>query len=155
MTNLTSARQAIQSELSHARQGAAFYQARVTALEEALEKIKSADSPDVAPQTSKATKQKKTAAKRVTGRKNAVRGSAGSGDLPSTGGGFWKNLITTHPQSAPEILIAAVEALGISPSKEQLKKLSQRQTNALHNLIKAKAISDSGSGRNRRFFQVH
>ena len=44
--NLTSARQAIQAELSHARQGAAFYTARVEALETALSQLESVDTDD-------------------------------------------------------------------------------------------------------------
>ena len=152
MSNLKSAQQAIQSELDHARQGVAFYQERVVALEEALAKLDSIDAPKTS-LTSKGIKPKTIRGEKIQKPKIKVSGSP-NGKLPSTGGDFWTNLLTTQPQSAPEILSAAVKALGISPSKEQLKKLSQRQTNAFHNLVKAKMISDSGSGRERRFFRA-
>lgn len=158
MSNLKSARQAIKAELDHARKGAMFYQSRVEALEEALAKIDSVETNgSAASPMSKAGKTAASAGKVKRGRK--ARGQAageksnGSDKLPSTGKDFWPNLITTQPQSAKEILNAAIETLGISPSKEQLKKLSQRQTSALHNMIKANVISDSGAGRDRRFFR--
>jgi hypothetical protein len=47
-SNLTSARQAIQAELSHARQGMAFYSARVEALETALSQLESVEGDDTA-----------------------------------------------------------------------------------------------------------
>lgn len=71
--------------------------------------------------------------------------------LPATGKEFWSGLLGAEPQSSKEILGAAVKALGISPSRDDLKKLAQRQANALHMLVKAKAISDSGTGRDRRY----
>jgi hypothetical protein len=153
VSNLKSASQAIRAELEHARKGAAFYQARVEALEEALSKI---DSVEVAtkqtPKSSKAGK-KEPAVQARRGRKPGAAATGNGSVLPSTGKDFWPNLITAQPQSAPEILDAAIRSLGISPSREQIKKLAQRQTSALHNLIKSRAIEDSGSGRARRFFK--
>lgn len=156
MSNLKSAKQAIKAELEHARKGAMFYQSRVEALEEALAKIDSVETNGSTSSTvSKTGKTQASAGKVKRGRK--ARGAAGdrngSDKLPSTGKDFWPNLITVQPQSAKEILNAAIKTLGISPSKEQLKKLSQRQTSALHNMIKSNAISDSGAGRDRRFFR--
>lgn len=158
MSNLKSARQAIKAELEHARKGAMFYQSRVVALEEALAKIDSVETNgSVSSNLPKAGKAPANAGKVKRGRK--ARGQStgnkadGSDKLPSTGKDFWPNLITTQPQSAKEILNAAIKTLGISPSKEQVKKLSQRQTSALHNMIKANVISDSGAGRDRRFFK--
>jgi hypothetical protein len=151
MSNLKSARQAIKAELDHARQGAMFYQSRVEALEEALSKIESVETS-----TDKTAngKSKATARRAKPGRKATHSQAAGNGSkLPSTGKDFWPNLITAQPQSAKEILNAAIKELGISPSKDQLKKLSQRQTSALHNMIKTNAIADSGAGRDRRFFR--
>ncbi|HYD60400.1 MAG TPA: hypothetical protein VEC35_08600 [Noviherbaspirillum sp.] len=48
-SNLASARQAIQAELSHARQGMAFYSARVDALETALSQLESVEGDDTVP----------------------------------------------------------------------------------------------------------
>jgi hypothetical protein len=158
MSNLKSARQAIKAELEHAREGAMFYQSRVDALEEALAKIDSVETNgSTASPLSKAGKTPANAGRIKRGRK--ARGQAengksnGSDKLPSTGKDFWPSLITAQPQSAKEILNAAIKTLGISPSREQLKKLSQRQTSALHNMIKSNVISDSGAGRDRRFFR--
>lgn len=162
MSNLTSAKHAIQAELNHAKQGMAFYQSRVEALEDALAKIDSVDSE---------TKQGKKAGRSRNGvtvknglsNKRAMKASAkpqakadSDGEkLPSTGKNFWPDLITGQPRSAPEILQAAISALGISPSKGQRKKLAQRQANALSLLTKSGVISSSGAGRERRFFKKH
>jgi hypothetical protein len=157
MSNLKSAKQAIQAELSHAREGAAFYQSRIVALEDALDKLDSVETVNgKAPKASRSKREAPAARHDKRGKvsRASAAGSAtgGSGKLPSTGKGFWPGLITAEPQSASDILDAAIKTLGISPSKDQLKKLVQRQTNALHQLVKSKAIADSGSGRERRFF---
>lgn len=148
-SNLSSARQAIQAELQHAKQGAEFYQSRVAALEEALEKLDTVDAETPAPPRARAGAR--TGAAKGGGRR--MQNARGGSQLPSTGGDFWPDLITEQPQSAPEILNAAVKALGITPSKGDLKKLSQRQANALNALVKAHKIEDSGAGRARRYFR--
>ncbi|MEN3295938.1 MAG: hypothetical protein V7642_5191 [Burkholderiales bacterium] len=156
MSNLKSARQAIKAELEHARKGAAFYQSRVEALEEALATIEGVEAVNekTSAVSTKAAKSNTSAARAKPGRKARKQAAAGNGaKLPSTGKDFWPNLITAQPQSAKEILDAAIRSLGIAPSKDQLKKLAQRQTSALHNLVKAHAIGDSGAGRERRFFR--
>ncbi len=154
VSNLKSAKQAIKAELDHAREGLAFYQSRVEALQEALNTIDSVDTAGAngrkAPKAAveaPAAKQPKTRGK---GRPKAV---ADEEKLPSTGKEFWPNLITAQPRSAPEILRAAIDALGISPSKEQTKKLAQRQASALSILTKSGAVQSSGAGRERRFFK--
>lgn len=153
MSNLKSAKDALIAEIEHVRQGLEFYQSRIQALEQALATLSSLDGVETA------------GAKGKRGRKSAV-GEAGDTagpkkraskrsdtSLPATGKEFWMGLITSEPQSAREVLEAAVKALGISPSKDELKKLAQRQANALHMLIKDKAISDTGTGRDRRFLR--
>lgn len=153
MSNIKSAREAIQAELDHAREGAAFYQSRVEALEEALAKIYHLEAGSVP--NGKPTPAAGAAAKGKRGRpaKKVEAGTVNDEKLPSTGKNFWPDLITPHPQSAPEILTAAIRSLGLSPSKEQTKKLAQRQASALSLLTKSGAISSSGSGRERRFFK--
>lgn len=155
MSNLKSAIQAIKAELAHAKEGAAFYQSRITALEEALARI---DSVETGVAQNKDSGKTKRAGKAIggakRGRKPRAQVEEGSAKLPSTGKDFWPNLITSEPRSAPEILNAAVKTLGISPTKEQMKKLSQRQTSALNNMVKTQLIQDSGSGRERRFFRA-
>jgi hypothetical protein len=154
MSNLNSARQALKAELEHARKGVAFYESRVVALEEALDKIDSVESGSQ--KTSDSEKLRKSGSASLQakpGRKTRGRPASDDASLPSTGKDFWPNLITAQPQSAKEILDAAIKALAIAPTKEQMKKLTQRQTSALHNMIKANVISDSGAGRERRFFK--
>jgi hypothetical protein len=160
MSNLKSARQSIHAELEHARQGVAYYLTRVEALEEALAKLESVESttgvparPSKASKVPKAPKAQKARGQGKVGRPPRAQAVGNGAKLPSTGKGFWPNLVTAQPQSAPEILDAAIKALGISPSKDQVKKLSQRQTSALNTLVKAREIADSGSGRERRFFR--
>jgi hypothetical protein len=156
MSNLKSARQAIKAELDHARQGAMFYQSRIVALEETLAKIDSVDGDTDQPsKASKVSKAERSASQTRPSRQARAHAAGNGAKLPFTGKDFWPNLITSQPQTAPEILNAAIRALGISPSKDQIKKLAQRQTSALHNLVKAKMIDDSGSGRERRFFRKH
>lgn len=158
MSNIKSAKQAIQAELDHAKQGAVFYQSRVEALEEALKKIYDIESsalPNGKPPKTGGPTGAPVARRKPGKPARKARGPAPRGEekLPSTGKNFWPDLITAHPQSAPEILTAAIKTLGISPSKEQSKKLAQRQASALSILTKTGAIDSSGSGRERRFFK--
>ncbi|MFC6523034.1 hypothetical protein ACFQAT_28105 [Undibacterium arcticum] len=62
-------------------------------------------------------------------------------------------MITDQPQSAPDILKAAIAQLGLTSTKDLKSKLSARMTNALGHLIKSKQIQDSGERRDRRFFK--
>jgi hypothetical protein len=165
MTNLTSAKSAINAELSHAKKGLAFYQARIDALAHALAQLENVDAVGDAPVRGKRGPKAKMApvAAQPRGRKpgrppkatkaKGSRKSNGSAqELPFTGGDFWPNLITKEPQSAPEILHAAVSRLGYEASKDTIKTLANRQTSALNSLVKSGKIQSEGSGRARRFF---
>lgn len=75
--NLASARQAIQAELSHARQGIAYYAARVEALETALSQLETVDSDEpVSTRQGKRKGAKGKAAKAGTGRGRKPRSTA-------------------------------------------------------------------------------
>ena len=173
-SNLNSAKQAIEAELTHARQGAAFYAARVQALEIALQQLANVDTENgVAPAAAGVparAKGKATGAKRgrkpgsvaqadgassetkTKGRKKGRRASSSS--LPTTGREFWFGLVSDQPQSAVDISNAAVTALGIAPSqKREIQQLKQRVAPALASLVSTHHISDTGSGRQRRFFK--
>ncbi|WP_151636190.1 hypothetical protein [Noviherbaspirillum aerium] len=157
MSNLKSAEQAIQAELDHARQGLAYYQSKVEALEDALAKVHSVQTvlneDGNAPVATK-TRRSSAAAPKSQGKRRTQPASAGGADkLPSTGKDFWPSLLTDDPQSPAEILSAAIKALGISPSADQTKKLSQRQANALSVMAKSGDISTVGDGRSRRYFR--
>jgi len=170
MSNLGSAKTAIEAELSHAKQGLAYYQAQVAALEGALAQlavISGASDTTIAglvtenrPKTAKAAKATKGRRGRPPKADNvdavkskAAKGKRGANELPFTGGDYWPNLVTSEPQSAADILRAAVAGLDFEPAPEQVKKLQQRMTFVLNALVKDKKIQDSGSGRARRFFK--
>jgi len=155
MSNLGSAKSAIKAELQHAREGVAYYQSLVTALEEALGRLDS-----VGPEAAKAPGRKGAAAvgeKPGRGRRGrkprAAIATEQEGNLPGTRKEFWADLIDAQPKSAVEVVQAAVGKLDFKPTKEQVKKLSQRATYALNTMVKSGEISDSGSGRARRFFR--
>lgn len=171
--NLTSARQAIQAELSHARQGAAFYSARVEALETALTQLESVDTDDMAlldkdeGATVTRTVTKKRAGKRGRparkaasdgparsrkGRKAAAKGE--QAELPTTGANFWLELVTDEPKSAVDIANAAAAYLGLDAGqKTQIQKLKQRVAPALATLVATQKIRHAGAGRQRRYFR--
>jgi hypothetical protein len=149
MSNLQSAKNALLAELEHARQGLAFYQLQVEGLEHTLASLNTLNG-DAAPSGNGRRAKKKSASEEPKPQK-PVRAKKQNSNLPATGKEFWTGLVTAEPQSSRQLLDAAVKALGITPSKDDLKKLAQRQANALHMLVKAKAISDSGSGRDRRY----
>lgn len=153
MQSLASAKEALKAELAHVRQGAEYYQSLALALEEALAKLESVEFEEAEP--TKPRQQKRAAAKKAVvkrGRPGRPAKSAGGNRLPSTGMDFWLKLISDEPKSASDILNAAVAELGIDPNRDQLKKLSQRQTYALNTLVKENKIADSGARRTRRFF---
>lgn len=154
MSNLKSAEEAIQAELNHARQGLAYYQSKVEALEEALAKVHSVQTvlSEVGDVPRSAKARPSAAAPKSQGKRRS-QPAAGNDKLPSTGKDFWPSLLTDDPQSPAEILSAAIKALGISPSADQTKKLSQRQANALSVMAKNGDINTVGDGRSRRYFR--
>lgn len=177
VSNLKSARDAIEAELSHARQGVAYYTARVEALEIALHQLDNVEEGgDTAPEEVKPRVGRKAGAGRRGRRPHAAGGTngsrrtasangtarqrgrqakgAGGDELPTTGADFWFNLVSDQPQSAVDIANAAATALDIKPEqKTKIQKLKQRVSPALANLIAAQKIKDTGSGRERRFFK--
>jgi hypothetical protein len=169
MSNLDAAKAAIQAELAQAKQGLAYYQSHVAALESALVQLGNLGIGATTTKPAGAKRGRKpgkvAAAKLAKAGKPAKAGrgrpakatkgraSKGPNDLPFTGGDYWPDLITSEPQSGSDILRAAIAGLGFEPSADQVKKLTQRMTFVLNSLVKAKKIQDSGSGRERRFFK--
>jgi len=160
MSNLESAKAAIQAELSHAKKGLAFYHSRIDSLEKMLTQLAnvsgSSDALSARPALKVKGGRKAEVAKATKPAKKGRAGkdSAGGNDLPFTGGDFWPNLVLETPRSASEILEAATSSLGFAPSKLQAQKLAGRMTFALNALVKTKKIQDSGRGRERRFFKA-
>ena len=155
MSNLQSAKEALRAELEHAREGLAYYQSRVEALQQTLSSLSSLDgkAAQSMEMPTRGRRRKNAASEETAKPAKAARSRKSRSDLPATGKEFWVGLITGEPQSSREILDAAVKSLGITPSGDDLKKLAQRQANALHMLVKAGAIADSGSGRDRRYLR--
>lgn len=163
MSNLQSAKAAIQAELSQAKAGMAYYQSRADALEKTLAQLASINAPGEtqAAATKEAKKLVPAAGSRKAkkpGAKQSAKGTSGAGkgaaELPFTGGDYWPNLLSDQPLSGPEILKSAIGKLGFVPNKTQIQKLAGRMTFALNTLVKAKKIQDSGTGRARRFFRA-
>jgi hypothetical protein len=154
MSNLGSAKTAIKAELQHAREGAAYYQSLVTALQEALDRLDSVGPQTVKAPGAKAPKEVKPKRGRRGRKPRAETAAEQEGDLPGTRKDFWVDLIDTQPKSAVDVVNAAVAKLDFTPTREQVKKLSQRATYALNTMVRSGEISDSGSGRARRFFRT-
>ena len=170
MSNLGLAKAAIEAELSQAKQGLAYYQSHVSALEETLAQLAAISGESEAAINGSAARNRSNAAEANTATKGrrgrppksgkvkpvkgkAVKGTAGANALPFTGGDYWPNLVTNEPQSGVDILRASVAGLGFEPTPEQVKKLQQRMTSILNVLVMDKTIQDSGFGRARRFFK--
>jgi hypothetical protein len=163
MSNLESARAAIEAELAHAKEGFAYYQSRIDALQKMLSQLASVAGADGVTATGRRGKRGRPSRKaaadkpaKATGNRGRGRkagNGAGGNELPFTGGNYWTNLISEKPQAVSEILHAAIGKLEFIPSEEQVKKLAGRMTFALNALVKTKKIQDSGSGRERRFFK--
>jgi hypothetical protein len=155
MSNLESAKAAIQAELSHAKQGLAYYHSRIDSLEKMLTQLASVSGSK---QDMSAVVKGKRGRKPLTGKpgkqKRVGKESSGGHELPFTGAEFWPNLVHEQPRSASEILKAAISTLGFTPTKLQVQKLAGRMTFALNALVKANKIQDSGKGRERRFFKA-
>lgn len=180
MSNLNTAKLAIQAEIAHAKKGMDYYVSRVKALEQTLEELAqvsemsnqqtdvlahkdvkksfaagSSATPAKGTAKKNGAKNNKSKANQTKAKRTAVvNGSTRQvAELPSTGKDYWPNLISAQPRSAPEILAAAISQLGFQPTKDQVKKLAQRQTFALNTLVKAGKIQDTGAGRERMFLK--
>lgn len=152
MRTTVSAAKAVELELQHAREGMLYYTKLVEDLEDVLETLAAIDSPT----TTKRAKERSRTAPRAKSkpaektRQAASKSSAKSG-LPPTGKDFWPTLLTDVPQPAAEIFKAAVNALGIRPSADDKKKLTQRMSNALSVMAKNGEIHVEGDRRTRRY----
>jgi hypothetical protein len=167
MSNLESARAAIEAELSHAKNGLQYYHSRIEALESMLGQLAGFQGGVSVPASrvkrgAKAlpklsakpgAKSSTNAAKPEKGVRRKGERKVNSSGLPFTGGDFWENLVLEEPRSFPDILDAAIASLDFAPTKPQVQKLSGRMIFAINALVKTGKIRDSGSGRARRFFK--
>jgi hypothetical protein len=155
--NIEKAIGALSAELDHAKQGLSHYQGIVHNLENALAKLGiigsvSQSAGQVGSDTgkSKRGRKSKSVADLAQGKQ---AGKQRNDKLPFTGGTFWVDLISDQPQSGADVLTKAIGKLGLNPTPEQRKKLVNRMTFALNDLVKTGKIKDSGRGRERRFFK--
>ncbi|MDB5729710.1 MAG: hypothetical protein JWQ00_2915 [Noviherbaspirillum sp.] len=151
--NIKLAREAVAAELIMAKQGMAYYLSRVEALERALEQLETVGNGQTGSQQQESAKGRKRASAKTESRSKAGQGTREARVFPTTGGDFWLELVTDQPQSAVDIANAAAAALGFARDKAQVQILKQRVSPALNALVDAQKITDSGSGRERRFFR--
>lgn len=125
------------------KKGLAFYQARVDMLESAVQQIKDASKN----RTPRQTRPVRSTA--APGRKSRAA------VFPQTGLEFWLQHIGKKPRSKLEIVTAAAETLKIDTEKdkETLKVLKNRLGPALEALVNSSRVTDTGSGRERRYFR--
>lgn len=152
MRTTVSAARAVELELQHAREGMLYYIKLVENLEDVLETLAAIDSPSTVKRAKGRgrTAPGATSTSTARARQNATKSSVKSG-LPPTGKNFWPTLLTDVPQPAAEILKAAINALGIRPSADDKKKLTQRMSNALSVMAKNGEIHAEGDRRTRRY----
>jgi len=158
MSNLESARAAIQAEISHAKEGLSFYQSRIESLEKMLGQLADFNgapngAPSGGPIKGKRGRKPGVSIAAKPSKKKAGKEATNGHDLPFTGGDYWTNLVLEEPRSASDILDAAIASLDFTPTKTQVQKLAGRMTFALNTLVKTDKIKDSGRGRERRFFK--
>lgn len=148
-SNLKSARQAIEAELTHAKKGIAYYTARVEALENALHQLENVEGEESSAAMKRRTKNRMVEAgsrrkasraaqnnknqddneSAASGRRRAVTKRSASqrvtsrprkaSALPQTGSEFWLSLVNEQPRSAVDIANAAIDALGIQPDQAE------------------------------------
>src|SRR4051794_20066193 len=126
MSNLQSAKSAIEAEIMHMRQGVAFYQSRLETLEKTLDQLDSVSLPEDIVQIEESGKRPSSARTKAAYKKGRGRRSvtiASGKELPTTGGEYWLDLVSGQPQSGAEILRQAIAKLGFHPSKLQVQKL--------------------------------
>lgn len=155
--NIEKAIGALSAELDHAKRGLSHYQSIVRNLENALVNLgvvgsASQNEGSAGDDSGKPRRGRKpkSAADLAQGKQS---GKQRKDKLPFTGGTFWVDLISDQPQSGADVLAKAIGKFGLNPTPDQRKKLVNRMTFALNDLVKTEKIKDSGRGRERRFFK--
>lgn len=147
MSNLSSAASALQSELAHARQGQAYYETRVAALEAALQALTDIDNL-----TADAARPPRRTQKRAA---KSPRQNLSTSPLPSTGNEFWLDLIGKEALTGAEIFQRAHAHLGGNLPAAERRALRQRMSATLASMSRdGKYLKSSGSGRSRTYSRV-
>ena len=162
MSNMTSLKSALEVEIKHAKEGMAFYSARIATLEKMVQQLDQLDNgTPTGSDAQVAGKRKYTRSAKTresTAATNEAEGSTAGNivraksKLPATTAAFWTSLLSEIPISNKDIITAAIATLKIRPTPTELKKLKQRLANAITIMTKDGSIMSDGSGRARRFF---
>ena len=162
MSNMSSLKSALDVEIKHAKEGIAFYSARITTLEKMIQQLDQLDNATATgPDTQGAGKRKYTRSAKARESTAAASGTEASttdssarakSKLPATTAAFWASLLSETPISNKDIIKAAIAALKIRPTPADLKKLKQRLANAITIMTKDGSMMSDGTGRARRFF---
>lgn len=161
-TNLSAVRSAIIKELEYARQGASYYNGLIDTLQQTLANLDSLQSKGQQTTGGQTKRRRVDAMVKVAGnigkssrRRSHLSSSEGATpDLPATSREFWLSLFSDRPRSKSEVLQQAINALQITPTAEQLKKLTFRMRTAIHALTQQNVIQAQGTGRGRKYTSV-
>lgn len=159
MSNIHTAKSSLRAELAHLQAGLSYYQSRVEAVASALDQLDAIeeetgiDLPEEKSQ--KKTRQARKGRMPAVARKSARAAghSAGAGRLPSTGGNFFPDLITSQKQSTAALLRAAAAKLPFKAAADEMVQLRSRMVAALAAMRKAGKIQSEGKGRARTYFR--
>lgn len=160
MTHISTAKSSLRAELAHVQSGLAYYQARVEALHEAIQKLDEIEEEDeiaLEPEGKKSTGRRKASAKATSKASVSARQprqGRNKSRLPATGGDFFPALLTEQKQSMAELLRAAVAQLPFKASAEERNQLRARLTSAMIGMLKAGKAHDEGKGRERVYFKA-
>ena len=162
MSNISTVTSALEAEIQHAKQGIAFYAARIAVIENIIVQLDDLRADASAPAITSTGKRGKARGARLAADSDVarhvkpVKAAKNSKSvrvlvLPKTGNAFWQSLLSNTPVSNRELLDAAIVSLQIRPTTNDLVKLKQRLANAITNMTKDGSMHSAGSGRERRF----
>ena len=162
MSNMSSLKSALDVEIKHAKEGIAFYSARIATLEKMIQQLDQLDNATATGSDAQSAGKRKYARSAKTRASTAAANDTESSatdssaraksKLPATTAAFWTSLLSETPISNKDIIKAAIAALKIRPTPADLKKLKQRLANAITIMTKDGSMMSDGTGRARRFF---
>lgn len=173
MSNISTAKSSLRAELIHVQSGLAYYQSRVEALSAAIHQLDEIGDEDMGEldmeeisggnqpagrrgrrASSVASATRKAGRPARAGRAAAQsRKPKGESRLPSTGGDFIPDLITSQRQTMNELVHAAAAKMPFKVTADELRQLRARLVAAVGGLLRAGAIRDEGKGRARVYFR--
>ncbi len=173
MSNISTAKSSLHAELMHVQSGLAYYQSRVEALSAAIHQLDEIGDEDMSgldiEEISSSNRPAGRRGRRAKGAAGAARKAGrparagrvaaqsrklkGDSRLPSTGGDFIPDLITSQKQSMNELVHAAAEKMPFKVTADEQRQLRARLVAAVGGLLRTGAIRDEGKGRERVYFR--